>query len=43
MTWYLQSDGIRQMIDDHIHPGFWKIDSCTADTWKQAKALLVGE
>ncbi|TDR82192.1 hypothetical protein [Paludibacterium purpuratum] len=42
-TWYLQTDGLRQMIDDHLHAGFEEVDTCEAESWLQAKAILAGE
>jgi hypothetical protein len=30
------------MIDDHLHSGFEELESCEAETWLQAKAILTG-
>lgn len=41
-TWYLQTDGKRQMIDDPLHDGFEELESCEAESWLKAKVVLVG-
>ena len=40
MTFYLMSNGQRQMIDSERHAGFDVIAECEADSWKQARELL---
>ncbi|MGC0155512.1 hypothetical protein ACPRNU_23890 [Chromobacterium vaccinii] len=42
-TWYLQTDGNRRLIDDHIHSGFVELDRCEAENWLAAKRMLVSD
>lgn len=39
-TWYLQSDGRRQLIDDHLRSGFHELGRCDAATAREAAVLL---
>ncbi|WP_047238168.1 hypothetical protein [Chromobacterium subtsugae] len=40
-TWYWQSDGRGQLIDDHLRSGFHELGRCDAVTAREAAVLLV--
>ncbi|OHX10493.1 hypothetical protein BI347_22210 [Chromobacterium sphagni] len=40
-TWYWQSDGRQQLIDDHLRSGFLELGRCDAVSPREAAVLLV--
>ena len=41
-TFYLQSDGGREFLDDYVHKGCDVTETVTATCWRHARELMFG-